>query len=176
MKNWQKKNGKPWGQVSEAVGSTVRGAQKTQKISRLFWRMRWVRRSDETQLWEGSLKSQNERALNIILRILNLFETDWKIVKDYEYYNQKPVVCLRIVILKPESPRGLIKTEALLSEFVIQYVFSGALDTAFVTTSQVMLMQLAGSCHSENHCSRRCIWWVCRCVGAELQVKDSRGM
>lgn len=75
MKNWQKKNGKPWGQVSEAVGSTVSGAQKTQKISRLFWKMRWVRRSGETQLWEGSLKSQNEGALNIILRILNLFET-----------------------------------------------------------------------------------------------------
>lgn len=41
------------------------------------------------------------------------------------------MVYLRIVIVKLESSRGLIKTEVLLSEFVIQYVFSGALDMSF---------------------------------------------
>lgn len=29
-KDWWKKDGKPWGQASGAVGTNVRGAQKTQ--------------------------------------------------------------------------------------------------------------------------------------------------
>ena len=41
------------------------------------------------------------------------------------------------------------------SEFLIQYVFSGALDFAFLTTSWLMLMLLVRNCPSENHCSRK---------------------